>query len=82
MVLQCKNTSLLELLESHAGGSTPKVAVHTWPTTPLPFYTSSAEPLEEKRKREKKGKEVFEKGEIPPPKDPEPQKGTKAAKGP
>lgn len=82
MVLQRKNTSLLKLLESHTGGSIPKVAVHPWPTTPLPSYISPAEPLEKKRKREKKGKEASEKGDIPPPKYLEPQKGTKAAKGP
>ena len=72
MVLQCKkNTSLLELLESHTGGYTPEVAIQPRPPTPLPTHTSLFEQLEKKRKREKKGKEVSEKGEIAP-KDLEP----------
>ena len=82
MVLQRKNTSLLELLESHARGSTLKVVVHPQSLTPIPSHTSPAEPLKKKRKRDKKGKEAFEEGEIPPPKDPKPQKRAKTAKGP
>lgn len=55
MVLQRKNTSLLELLESHAIGSTPEVVVQPRAPTPLPTRTSPTESLEKKRKREKKG---------------------------
>ena len=41
MVLQRKkNTSLLELLESHTGVSTPKVAIQTHPPIPLPIHAS------------------------------------------
>ena len=72
IVLQHKNTSLLELLESHARGSTLEVAVHPRPPTPFPSCTSPAKPLEKKRKREEKGKETSEEGEVPPPKDLEP----------
>ena len=73
MVLQRKkNTNLLKLLESHAGGSTPEVFVQPQPPTPLPTSTSLAEQLEKKRKREKKGKEVSEEGKLTPSKDVEP----------
>ena len=51
-----KNTSLLELLESHVGGSTPEVAIQPRPPTPLPTHSSSFEQLEKKRKRKKKRK--------------------------
>lgn len=82
MDLQQKKTSLLELLESHAGGTTPKVVVNPRPPTPLPSRTSHTEPLEKKRKKDKKGKETSEEGKIQPTKDQEPLKGAKAAKGP
>lgn len=73
MVLQRnKNTSLLELLESHARGSTPKVVVQPRLPTPLPTHTSLSEQPEKKRKREKNGKEIYEEGEVAPPKDIEP----------
>ena len=80
MVLKCKNTSLLELLESRAGGSMPEVSIPPWALTPIPSRTFLIEPLEKKRKREKKGKEVAEEGEIPPSKDPEPHRGAKITK--
>jgi len=67
-----KNTSLLELLESHIGRSIPEVAVQPQPLTPLPICTSPSDQLEKKRKKEKKGKEISEEGEIVPFKDPEP----------
>lgn len=82
MVLQRKNTNLLKLLESHTGGSTPEVAVHPRPLTPLPSLTSLVEPPETKRNRQKKGKKTSEEGKVPPPKDLEPQKGAKITKGP
>lgn len=81
MVLQRrKDTSLLELLESHAGGFTLEIAVQPWPLTPHPTYTSPSEQPEKKRKRDRKGKEVTKEGEAVPSKDLEPQKGAKAAK--
>lgn len=81
MVLQCKkNTSLLELLESHAGGSTPEVVVQTQPLTPLPTHISPSEQPKKKIKREKKRKETSKEGEMAP-KDLEPEKGAKVAKG-
>ena len=44
MVLQRrKDTNLLELLESHAGGSVLEVPIQTRPLTPLPSHTSSPE---------------------------------------
>ena len=82
MVLQRKlKTSLLELLESHAGGFVPEVAIQTRPPTPLLVHTSPFEPVDKKRKRDKKGKEVAKEGEVIPFKDLEPQKGAKIAKG-
>ena len=81
MVLQRKkNTSLLELLESHSRGSTPEVAIQTWPPTPLPTHTSLPEQVDKKRKRDKKGKEVSKEGEVIPSKEFEPQKWAKIAK--
>ena len=82
MVLQRKNTSLLALLESHAGGTTLKVNVNPRPPTPLSSQASLVEPLEKKRKRDKKaGKEMSNEGKIQPSKDQEPLKGAKIAKG-
>ena len=81
MVLQRKNTNLLELLESHTGWSTLEVSIPPQAPTPIPCCTTPAKPLKKKRKREKKGKEVAEEGEIPPTKDPELQKGAKTTKG-
>ena len=81
MVLQRrKDTNLLELLESHAGGSVLEVPIQTQPLTPLPSYTSSLEQPEKKRKRDRKGKEVTEEGEAVPSKDLEPKKGQKLLK--
>jgi len=55
MVLQRKNTNLLELLESHAGWSMLEVSIPPRAPTPIPCCTTLAKPLEKKRKREKKG---------------------------
>lgn len=82
MVFQCKkNTSLLELLESHARGSTLEVAVQNRPPTPLFAITSPFEPVNKKRKGDTKDKEMLVKGEVVPIKELKPQKGTKIAKG-
>lgn len=82
MVLQrMLKTGLLELLGSHAGGFTPAVAVQTRPPTPLPIHSSHFEPAGKKRKRHKKGKDVFEEGEVIPSKELEPQKMAKIVKG-
>ena len=70
MVLQRrKDTSLLKFLESHAGGSTPEVAIQPRPPTPLPTHTFPSEQPEKKRKRDRKGKEITEEGEVVPSKD-------------
>lgn len=76
-----KNTSLLQLLESHARGFTPEVAIQTRPLTPLPTHNSLSKPADKKKKRDKKGKEVSEEGEVVPIKELEPQKGEKITKG-
>ena len=73
MVLQKKpKMSLLELLESYAGGSVPEVAIQTRPPTPLPIHTSLLELADKKRKWDKKGKDVVEEGKVIPSKDLEP----------
>jgi len=65
VVLQRKTPNLLALLESHVEGTTPEVAVNPYPPTPLPSWVSPAEPLEKKRKRDKKaGNETFGEGEV------------------
>lgn len=48
------------------------MAVQPWPLTPLPNHTSPSELADKKRKRDKKGKEVSEKGEVVPYKELEP----------
>lgn len=81
MVLQRKaKISLLKLLESHARGTIPEVAVQTKPPTPLPTQTSQLDPTSKKRKLKQKGKDVMKEGEAIPPKEPEPQKGAKVAR--
>lgn len=77
MVLQRKQkTSLLELLESHAEGSVPEVAIQTKPPTPFPTHTSEPNPANKKRKWDQKGKDVVEEGKVIPFKEP-----AKMAKG-
>ena len=81
MVLQRKNTSLLELLESHAGGTTLEVVVNPRLSTPLPSQISPTEPPKKKRKIYKKlRKEMSKEGEIHPIKDQDPPKGARTAK--
>ena len=82
MVLQRKpKTSLLKLLESHEEESIPRVAIQTWPPTPLPVHTSPSKPTDKKRKWDRKGKDLVEEGEVIPSKELKPQKGAKIAKG-
>lgn len=82
MVLQhMVKTGLLELLGSHVGGFTPVVAVQTRPPTHLPIHSFHFKPADKKRKRHKKGKDVFEEGEVIPSKELEPQKMAKIVKG-
>ena len=66
MLQRRKDTSLLELLESHTRESTPKVAIKPWSLIPLPTRTSPSEQPEKERKREKKSKEMSKDGEIAP----------------
>nr|POE71579.1 hypothetical protein CFP56_12804 [Quercus suber] len=81
MVLQRKaKTSLLELLESHAGGNVPEVAIQTKPLTPPPTKTSQPDPTDKKRKWDQKGKDVVEEGRGIPLKETEPWKGAKVAR--
>ena len=70
MVLQRKaKTSLLELLESHAGGNALEVAIQTKPPSPPPSQASQVDPADKKRKRDPKDKEVVEEGRGLPTKE-------------
>ena len=81
MVLQRKSkTSLLELLESHVGGTVLEVAIQTRPPTPLPAHCSQPNPADNKRKRDRKGKDIVEEGDVIPSKELEPQKSAKVVK--
>ena len=66
MVIEKKLPDLLSLLESHAGDATPEIAVVLRPPTPiLPPPPTQTEPVDKKRKRDKKGgKGSTEEGEI------------------
>ena len=64
--------SLLELLESHVVGSVPEVAVQTRPPTSLLVHTSVLELANKKRKWDRKGNDVVEKGEVISSKELEP----------
>ena len=78
MVLQCKkNTTLHELLESHIGGYTLEVAVKPWPPTYSYFHFKTTK--KEKEKGEERERGIQEGWNFP--KDLEPQKGAKVAKG-
>lgn len=81
IVLQRKNSRLLELLESHKRGSTLKVAVHPWPPTPFRSCTSPGEPSEKKRKKEKKERKHLKRAKSLPLKTLSPRKGRKLLKG-
>ena len=81
MVLQCKTrTSLLDLLESHAGGNVHKVAIQAKPPTPPPSQASQIDPTDKKRKWDQKGKKVVEEGKGLPAREVESQKGAKVAR--
>ena len=76
MVLQHKmRTSLLDLLESHAGGNVPKKVVQVKLPTLPPTQVLQLDPANKKRKRDQKGKEVVEERKNLPPKEVEPYKG-------
>ena len=81
MVLQHKTkTSLLDLLEFHAGGNVPKTVIQTKPST-LPFtQIPQLDLADKKRKRDQKGKEAVEKGKGLPTREAKPQKGAKVAR--
>ena len=63
MVLQRKTrSSLLDLLESHTGGNVPEKAIQPKPPTPPSGQVPQVDPLNKKRKRNQKAKEVMEEG--------------------
>lgn len=81
MVLQKRTPNLLVLLEFHAGGATPKMAINPYPPTPVQSRASLAEPLKKERKKNQKARnETFEEGKVQPSKNQEPPKGSKVAK--
>ena len=81
MVLQRKTrTSLLDLLESHAGGNVPKTTIQTKPSTPPFTQVPQPDLVNKKRKQDQKDKEVVEEGNGLPSKEAKPQKGAKVAR--
>ena len=81
MVLQRKTRlSLLDLLESHAGGNMLEKTIQTKPLTPHLSQVPLAYPNDKKRKRDQKEKEVIEEVKGFLSRDIEPLKGAKAAK--
>ena len=81
MVIQRKSrSSLLNLLESHAGGNVPKKAIQTKPSTPPFTQASQLDLANKKRKMDQKGKEVVEEGKGLPSKEVDLQRGAKVAK--
>ena len=81
MVLQ-RNTrsSLLEIMESQAGGKASKVVGQAKHPFLSPPQDTQPEPVDKKKKWEQKGKGVMEEGRGVPPKEIEPQRRDKAAK--
>lgn len=78
MGLQCiPKTSLLNLLESYAGGNAPEKAVQPKPTTLSSTQVSQIDPTDKKRKRDQKGKEVMEERRNLPLKEVESQRGAR-----
>ena len=65
MVIEKKLPNLLSLLESHVGDATLEVLVVPRPPTPAPPPPPQNDPIEKKRKRDKKvGKGAAEEGEV------------------
>lgn len=65
MVIEKKMSGLPSLLESHARDATPKIVVLPRPLTPVPHLPTQTEPVDKKRKRDKKGgKGSAKEGEI------------------
>ena len=76
MVLQRKTiTSLLDLLESHAGGNVPEKVVQAKIPTLPPTQVSQPDPTDKKRKRDQKGKKVVEERRNLPSKEAKPKEG-------
>ena len=78
MEIQRKPRSTLqELLESQPGRDVPGKAAQTKLPTPPPNQTPRADPVDHKRKRVEKGKEVVEIRGTHPFQEVEPQRGAK-----
>ena len=69
--------TLQKLLESQPGGNALKKAAQTKLPTPPPTQPLQSDPVDHKRKREQKGKEVVEVSKDHPSQEVEPQKGAK-----
>lgn len=82
MVLQHKaKTNLHDLIESQARSTMPEVVIQAKPLTSLFAQTSQPDPVDNKRKWDKKGKDVVDEEEqVIPSKEHEPQKGVKIAR--
>ena len=81
MGIQHKSRSTLqELLKSQPGENAPGKVAQTRLPTPLPTQPLQLEPVDLKRKREQKGKEVMEWGKTHPSQEGEAQRGAKQAR--
>ena len=81
MGLQCRTrTSLLDLLESHAGANVPKKAVQPKPLSLPSTHASQLDPADKKWKLDQKRNKVIEEKRTAPTKEAEPQRGGKHAK--
>lgn len=79
MVNEKRVPDLLYLLESHAGDATPKILVVLTPPTPAPSSPPQTNPIDKKRKKDKKaGKGVIEEREIQAETPLEQTRGSKA----
>ena len=72
-----QRSTLQELLESQPGRDALEKLAQTKLPPPPPVSTYRVDPINHKKKREEKGKEVMEMGKNVPPKEVEPQRGAK-----
>lgn len=76
-----QRSTLQELLESQPGRDALEKLAQTKLPPPPPVSTYRVDPINHKKKREEKGKEVMEMGKNVPPKEVEPQRGAKQQRG-
>ena len=70
----------MEVMESQVGGKALKAVGQTKPPSLPTPHNPQQKPIDKKRKRKQKGKDVMEEGQGVPSKENEPQRGAKVAK--